>query len=396
MISIKPEVKRDKLRKDNTFNVKVRVCYDRNVKRIPTEIYVRPSELNDDWSFKDGTPKKMEIDRLVRSYQSKVDFFARTHTVYTLDDIVKFLTNTSSETVELDFLAFCKEWISTTTVKGKKNYQTAVNSFTRYLKKGTLSFPAFTKSTLEGYKEFLMSPKDGKVASKRSASLYLGSLRHLFREAQNKYNDYDRNVILIPNDPFRFFKCPKQENGKKRAVSIETIRKIYELPYRLPNEPGYRRFNLAKDCYILSFCLIGMNSVDLYNASTLEGSTIIYNRTKTKDRRSDEALMKVDVPYIIASLFDKYRDLSSERVFRFHLEYSTPENFNRAINLGLKMVAEAVGVSQLDYYSARHSWATIAVNDAKVDKYTVHAALNHIDDDMKVTDIYYSYFQIGK
>lgn len=40
------------------------------------------------------------------------------------------------------------------------------------------------------------------------------------------------------------------------------------------------------------------------------------------------------------------------------------------------------------FYTARHSWATIALNKVGIDKYIVHAALNHIDDSMKVTDIY--------
>ena len=44
--------------------------------------------------------------------------------------------------------------------------------------------------------------------------------------------------------------------------------------------------------------------------------------------------------------------------------------------------------NQFTSYKARHSWATIAINKAGIDKYTVHAALNHIDESMKVTDIY--------
>ena len=40
------------------------------------------------------------------------------------------------------------------------------------------------------------------------------------------------------------------------------------------------------------------------------------------------------------------------------------------------------------YYAARHSWATLAVNKVGIDKYTVHSALNHIDEAMKVTDVY--------
>lgn len=40
------------------------------------------------------------------------------------------------------------------------------------------------------------------------------------------------------------------------------------------------------------------------------------------------------------------------------------------------------------FYISHHSWATIALNKVGIDKYIVHAALNHIDDSMKVTDIY--------
>ena len=47
-----------------------------------------------------------------------------------------------------------------------------------------------------------------------------------------------------------------------------------------------------------------------------------------------------------------------------------------------------MGIDDLEYYAARHSWATIALNKVGIDKYTVHAALNHVDESMRVTDIY--------
>lgn len=59
-----------------------------------------------------------------------------------------------------------------------------------------------------------------------------------------------------------------------------------------------------------------------------------------------------------------------------------------SINKLLKSIGKDIGVDDLEFYAARHSWATIATNVAKVDKYTVHTALNHVDDAMKVTDIY--------
>ena len=74
--------------------------------------------------------------------------------------------------------------------------------------------------------------------------------------------------------------------------------------------------------------------------------------------------------------------------FTFHQLYADEKNFNKAINKGLKKVGKEVGVPDLTFYSARHSWATIALNKCGVDKYAVHAALNHADPEMKVTDIY--------
>ena len=69
------------------------------------------------------------------------------------------------------------------------------------------------------------------IPSNRASSLYLGSIRHLFNEAKKKYNDYDRNILLISNSPFENFKVPKQEATRKRALSAELIKKIWELPY---------------------------------------------------------------------------------------------------------------------------------------------------------------------
>ena len=62
-------------------------------------------------------------------------------------------------------------------------------------------------------------------------SLALGSIGHLFNEAKNSYNDYDRNVIRIPNSPLRIWIYQQQEATRKRALSVELIKKIWELPY---------------------------------------------------------------------------------------------------------------------------------------------------------------------
>jgi integrase len=199
--------------------------------------------------------------------------------------------------------------------------------------------------------------------------------------ARLQYNDDDRGQILIPYNPFEKYKVPRQGVAKKRAVDLDVVRRVMALPRK-----GHR-YNLAKDCFLLSFFLMGMNSADLYNCDVLRGATIEYERTKTKDRRADRAEMHVDVDARIRSLFDLYRDETGARVFCFYKMYSSLENLNKAINIGLKEVGADVGVDGLTYYAARHSWATIARNDLGIDKGTIDDALDHVGG-YSVLDLY--------
>lgn len=400
MLTIREEIKKGEVKSDGTYNVKLRFTLDRKFKRLSTSLFATSKDLTKSLKLKEGTPIKREVDNLVRTYQGICAKLQLEVNACTLDDVFDYLKSERERTRSIDFIQFCKEWLETTSIKGRKNYQSALNSFMNYLGKEHLKTDEVTSQLLNGFKAYLnlkreelviQLQKQGKrIPSNRTVSLYLGSIRHLFNEAKKKYNDYDKNIILIPNSPFEHVEIPKQEATRKRAIPVDIIKKVWNLPYK-DMKKGYKatcRYNLAKDCFILSFCLMGMNSADLYNATEMEGNTIIYNRTKTKDRRLDKAQMKVDIPKLVQPLIEKYKDKTGKRLFNFYQYYADEKGFNKAINYGLKEIGTILGVDDLEYYAARHSWATIALNKVEIDKYTVHAALNHVDDAMKVTDIY--------
>lgn len=382
MITLKAEVQQKDKRQDNTYNVKIRLSYKRQVRRIPTSIYVTKDDLTKSFKLKNPVCVR-KIDTLLRKYRETISSLDIENGEYSLEGVISILKEGRDNT-PIDFIAFSKEWIDKTSIKGKKNYISALNSFIKFLGKDTLSLKNLTPSLLHNYMVYLeeekskrdqsLSQRGKRIPSYRSISLYMGSLRHLYKELQSQYS--------IQQSPFDSIKIPKQEMTRKRALSPDEIRKIFLLPYK------NKRYNLAKDCFILSFGLMGMNSVDLYNCPFQEGDSIEYNRTKTKDRRSDNARTVVQIQPTISHLVRKYSDPSHERMFIFHKLYSTPVSFNRALNIGLKEIGDELGIPDLEYYAARHSWATIALNKCGIDKYTVHSALNHVDPSMRVTDIY--------
>ena len=400
MLTIKAEIKRSELKVDGTYNVKIRFTLDRKVKRLSTNLFVTQQDLTKSLKFKEDTSIKREIDRLVLYYREQCLKLQLDQNHYSLDEIIEFLNGEQEKQQTIDFIKFSREWIASTTIKGAPNYTTAINALVRFVGKEELDINLITLDFLEQFKAFLIGERDARtkklmqqgkrVTSNRTLSLYLVSIKKLFNEAKRKFNKKDKNLILIPNSPFEDFKIPKQEATRKRAIPADIIKKVWKLPYK-DMKKGYKstcRYNLAKDCFILSFCLIGINSADLYNTTKMRGNTIIYNRTKTKARRLDGAKMMVDIPKIVQPLIDKYKDSTGKRLFNFYQYYGDEKTFNKAINSGLKEIGSILEVDDLEYYAARHSWATIALNKVGIDKYIVHAALNHIDDSMKVTDIY--------
>ena len=400
MLTIKAEIKKSELKVDGTYNVKIRFTLDRKVKRLSTNLFITSKDLTKSLKFKEDTSIKRAIDGLVLYYREQCFKLQLDQNHYSLDEIIEFLNGEQEKQQTIDFIKFSREWIASTTIKGAPNYTTAINALVRFIGKEELDINLITLDFLESFKAFLNKEREirtkrlmqqGKrVPSNRSLSLYLISIKKLFNEAKKKYNKKEKNLILIPNSPFMELEIPKQEATRKRAISADIIKKLWKLPYK-DMKKGYKstcRYNLAKDCFILSFCLMGINSADLYNATEMEGYTIVYNRTKTKDRRLDKAQMKVDIPRLVLPLVEKYKDKTGKRLFNFYQYYADEKGFNKAINYGLKEIGTILEIDDLEYYAARHSWATIALNKAGIDKYIVHAALNHIDDAMKVTDIY--------
>ena len=400
MLTIKAEIQRDKLRKDGSYNVRIRFTKDRKVKRISTSLFATKADLTDRFTIKEDSLIKQEADILILNYRKMFNEMHLEAETLDVNEIVVRLNSRDKSDKPVGFIQFAKEWIANSTLKGVVNYTSALNILIRFNKSEKLYTHQITSEFLQEFMAFLLNEskeraeqlkKKGKrVPSTRSTSLYLMSIRRLFKEAVKQYNKPDQGLIRIKNTPFAYFQIPKQEATRKRAITAELIRKIEQLPYQTVYKGIHHtnRFNLAKDCFILSFCMMGINSVDLFNATEYDGNTLTYYRTKTRDRRMDKAKMIVTVPKILHPLFEKYKDTTGKRIFNFYQSYVNEKAFNKAINKGLKEIGNILKIEDLEYYAARHSWATIALNKVGVSKYVVHEALNHIDEAMRVTDIY--------
>lgn len=403
MATFKAEVIEHHKKKDGTFNIKIRVTHHRVKRYVATPLFVTKDDMTR--SLKIKNQKIIDsTDAIIKKYRDACNVLGEKLDAMTVDQVVEYVKGhkEKEQAFYLDIVQYCrkkiKEMIQTGHEGNARTYEIMLSALIQFTGRETVSVSEITAKFVEAFATWIQSRPEKKGRSKgykRAVSLYLSNLRALHNMAKSEFNDEDSGVINIPLSPFAKFKVPKTPATRKRALSVDVIRAIVALPYTVVRQPGANRHNLAKDVFLLSFGLVGMNSIDLFNCDCLQDGRITYKRTKTTNRREDKAEISIKIEPEIMPLIEKYRDTTGERVFKFYRMYTSSQTFNCAVNKGLKQIEKKlkakdkdIGVDDLEYYAARHSWATIARNAAKVDKYTVHAALNHVDDDMKTTDIY--------
>lgn len=398
MATFKAVVYKHHKKEDGTYNIKIRIIHNRVQRLLATTYFITKDDLTKGLKIKNQSIVD-ELDALTKKYREACNGMGERLKEYSADQLQHYLENLGSPfpCFHLDFFKYGRDKIKELQAKDRagnaKTYNVMLNSLEAFTARQTLSISEINLNFIKKYVSWLESkparPKREK--GERAVGLYLSNLRALHNMAKSEYNNEDIGVINIPLSPFKNYKIPKPPATRKRAVTVETIRAIAVLPYVEIIQPGMNRFNFAKDLFLLSFGLIGMNTVDLFHCNKIEAGRITYNRTKTKNRREDKAEISIKIEPQILPLVEKYRDKTGKRVFNFYRHYINPDTFSSAINRGLKKIGalESIKVDDLEFYAARHSWATIAVNQVKIDKYIVHSALNHVsDEDMKVTDIY--------
>lgn len=369
------------VKEDGSCNIKIRLTHNRKTKYIATTEFARKGDYTKDLTIKSNTLIK-RLSTLIDDMQNVISeigtFPVKAMTVEQLAKAIE--SKMSNEEFQLDFFEWAAEFIKKKEVdvySSSKNYATAIRSFQKFLKKETMDIREITSSLMRRYEEHL-AEKHGKDA--RAVSQYTACISTIHGAARRKYNDNELGEVLIRN-PFEFYKPPKQKPTQKRTIEKEVIQKLIDIRKNLGE-----LHKKAVDIYLLSFCLMGTNMPDLYEATKV-GDTIYYNRKKTRTRRYDKAEMQIRLETICKDLIEEMIDPSGKRAFFLHNQFEHYQSAGQYVNEKLKEVATLMGVKPFTMYSARHTWASIAYSIG-INKSLINDCLCHVDPDMEVTDIY--------
>jgi len=384
----------------NNHTLYILAYHNKQKKYIRTGIILVKNQLNQQGGIKDKEVKNhvelliSELDKKVRDLGLQVNYM-------TCEEVVCAIQKEDKKEVKaerLDFFKFSYDYVEQLKKEGKRRASDiliVLRSLQDY-HSGALPFNSINKEFVLGYMNFLsteriLKRKDQfgretvrkfKKISESTIHDRLRIIKALINKAMYFYNTEEDE--FINNRVFKFIKVQPPRPKQKRAVPVDVIRKIYQY-----HSDTDKRGQLARDLFIASFVLCGMNAIDFYeiDRNAYHDQKLCYQRSKTKEKRFDNAEIVVCMPDLVVPILDKYLAVDSSYLYRFHEEYSHPQTFSSTLNCGLKRVAKAIGYDQnLTFYAARHSFATIARNDCRIDKTTVAECLNHSQN--TITDFY--------
>lgn len=365
----------DHRKADGTYRIKIRLTHNRKTLYIPTSLFVTDRHLTRSKAIKDHA-YLMAANRIIEDMRKRmldIPYIER----MSAEELRKAIT-IDEKNFRLDFFEYSYNKMKKMKYGTANAHLVALNQLKKFRNK--IDVNDLTYRFIADFKTFLESQK----LHNNSISMYLAKIKHLLNLAKDEYND--DNVINIKVNPFKAGVIPPMQKTEHRTLTTEQIRRMADIQ-------GDRYENYVRDVFLLSFCLIGINMIDIYNLKkdALDGDFLTYCRIKTKDRRQDRAKITIRVEPEAKRLMSVCLDSDSDYLFFFRRRYASEKTMQIVHNEIIKRLRnyDPTLPAGLTYYYARHTWATIAYNECGIDMQTIHEALNHASDaSMKITDVY--------
>ena len=349
--------------KNGKTNIKIRVIHRGKVREIGTDYYIEPDYFDmENFQVRAGHPNasylNYELKKKILEYEKKV--MGANTASWHISRVVEFLKKQDCE--EVNLFDYFESLIERKNLKSRRTgeiYAVTLQKMRDFWKRNYLSFEEVDKRWLEQFDRFMLL----KGNDTNTRSIDMRNLRHLFNSALDDE--------LTTRYPFRKFKIQSRIESSTHPLSVEQLKKIRDF------STDEKHLAVARDVFMISFYLIGMNVSDLYEQPRESVGRVRYKRHKTGRYYS------VLVPPEMNGLMDAYAD--DERLFNFFRRYKSLKSFTGQVNKNLKIIGEAIGEPSLILYHARHSWATLAAS-VDIPREIISEALGHSV--KTVTDIY--------
>lgn len=357
------------------YAVRLVVRHNRTQTSLATNVESGKSEwLKKSQRIKGDSPDNENLDAVMANYTSAVNHLRRNGHLDAMKakDIVSY-GKTYNRELSKDSRDFVEYWERCAN-HGKRpttieSYKYALKSILAYNKEAQVDnfgFHSINQMWVKGYVQWLgTTGLNGTGGRQNTVWTKIRSLKAVINSA------IDDDIISA--DVYKAFKKTKTYQERPIIFSLSKSQILELKTYDFGNPYT----NLVRDMFLFSFYMIGMNLIDIYNLkkscikNSESGMRCIYIRSKTNK------VANVPLCSAACDLINKFYSETGEYVFPFHDLYTSYESFYPTIRKRMKLIAEALDVPQMTFYTARDTWASIAGNQIGASATIIDRALTH-------------------
>lgn len=334
---------------DGTHKIRVSIAHNGTTRYIPTRFVVPTPDCLKNGVVTNKVSNASYINQQLRAFQTRIyKAYDEIEDVecYSCSQLIQLLNDKLYSNKVKTFKDVADEWLQVKRASCAGTtfdlYKTSADTFIEFAGRDFLISLLTPKKVWE-YDAYLVKRK----ISDTTINIKMSALRGVINLAINrKYVSYDVN-------PFDEYKT-RNSIIRDCVVPVDVIRKIRNYK---PNTFCEQR---AKDCFMLSFYLAGMNLADLMELD-FSGDNVSFIRVKTIRRRTDNIKTEFTIQPEAREIINKYIDKNGRLKFSLSRKDISKQTISGNISINMKVLAKSVGYDgKLIFYSARKTFAQLS------------------------------------
>ena len=339
MTTLKLAVVPAKVLKSGKHKIRIAIGHKQETRYLVTRFVIdSPSQ------FRDGqvvdapyaSHINMKLRNLLNTYQEALDKINTNS--YTCSQIAEYLSNYREGTCP--FTDIANEYIGGMIKEGRKStaqlYQKTTDYFLDSVGHDSM-LEGITPRTIKDFDLYLKQ----RNFSPATRGTHMAHLKAIINYAI-KYRK-----VSYEAHPFEFYEKPDC-SVRELDISVDEVRLIRDA------EVTEKSFCMARDLFMLSYYLGGINLIDLMQINFKGKDTIEYIREKSKNTKKGDKKISFTIPDEAKPIIKKWMGKNGKLNFGYKLSY---DNFRKYVTKEIIRLADRIGIEKhVVYYSARKSF----------------------------------------
>ena len=345
MATIKLAVLKHTKAKDGSYKIRISIGHKSETHYIVTKYKVNsPSE------FTGGTVTKIpnaheiniKLRNLLNDYEERLERIPSPDD-YTCKELRDRLKSMRSHSSTATFTEVSKRYQRELTEDGRGSYAGMLqNSLRLFLDfaNGDMFLSEISTVTISDFERWMKR----KGLSQTYISMTLSMTRTIINRAIRA------QLVTYNPHPFVYWKRPADEE-REIDISVEDLISIRDA------QPKLKKQRIARDLFMLSYYLGGINLIDLLNIDFRDVSVLEYVRHKSRNMKTSDKRISFTIQPEAKAIISKWMNRNTGKLdFGYKFSY---KNFLQFVTRSIKSLAKDIGLSnykKVCFYSARKSF----------------------------------------